>query len=80
MFYLAPDGKMMAVDIRTTSESPIEFGAPRILFQTRVNSPDPEVDQYDVTADGQRFIVITPPAETSPQFNLIVNWTSLLKK
>ena len=80
MFYLAPDGEMMAVDIRTTSEPSIEFGAPKILFQTRLNPPDPEVEQYDVTPDGQRFITITPPTQTSRQFNFIVNWTSLLKK
>jgi hypothetical protein len=50
------------------------------LFQTPLNRPDPEVEQYDVTADGQRFILIIPPAQTSRQLNLIINWTGLLKK
>jgi hypothetical protein len=32
--------------------------------------------QYDVTADGQRFIVVTANTTESPLLNLIVNWNA----
>jgi len=78
MFYLAPDGKMMAVEVRSTAGS-LDFGRPNPLFPTRLNPPSAEVDQYDVTRDGQRFIVVTPPAESRQTMNLIVNWPALLR-
>jgi Tol biopolymer transport system component len=78
IFYLDPEGKMMAVDVQTAGGS-LNFGSPKMLFQTPLSSPSPEVDQYDVTSDGQRFIMITPPADARRTMNLIVNWPSLLK-
>jgi Tol biopolymer transport system component len=78
MFYLTRDGTLMAVDVHSTAES-IDVGQPKALFQTRLTPPSSEIEQYDVTADGQKFIVIKPPAESRQSMNLIVNWTSRLK-
>src|SRR5262249_55645113 len=78
LFYLTRDGTLLAVDVHSTAES-IDFGKPKPLFQTRLSPPSSELDQYDVTADGQRFIVIKPPAQSRQSMNLIVNWTSRLK-
>ena len=52
LFYLALDGAMMSVD----TSDPVNPAAPRKLFESRfwVN---PVEDQYDVTADGQRFLL-----------------------
>src|SRR5205814_4416259 len=46
LYFLAPDGKMMAVDVRVGVG--FEAGTPRALFQTNV-IPDSSVDQYVVT-------------------------------
>jgi len=35
---------------------------------------------YDVTADGQRFLVATPDEQNSAPLTLVQNWTALLKK
>jgi len=36
---------------------------------------------YDVSADGQRFLVATAPDQkSSPPLTLVENWTALLKK
>jgi len=39
------------------------------------------VHQYDVTADGKRFLVTTTAAGASaPPLTVVVNWTAGLKK
>ena len=55
LFYVSPDRKIMAVDIRT--EPRFEAGAPHPLFQSRIMPLIEARNHYDVTADGQRFIV-----------------------
>ena len=57
LFYLAPDRKLMAVEIRAGAT--FEAGAPRPLFQTRYNRADDALlaRSYAVSADGQRFLI-----------------------
>ena len=39
------------------------------------------VDQYGVTNDGRRFIVIKPvPNTVRPQLSVVLNWQAALKK
>ncbi len=57
LYYLALDGKLMAVDIRVDAR--IESGVPRPLFDTKLRV-DPIRDQFAVTADGQRFLIQVP--------------------
>jgi eukaryotic-like serine/threonine-protein kinase len=78
VYYLSLDGKMMAVDIR--EDPKIESSSPRILFDTNL-SIDPNKDQYAVSPDGQRFLLLKPLAETRlTPITVILNWTALLKK
>ncbi len=78
LYYLDPDGKMMAVDIG--GNATIEPGIPHELFDTGL-FVDPTLDNYAVTPDGRRFLILKPVAgnATTP-INVILNWTSLLKK
>jgi Tol biopolymer transport system component len=73
LFYRAPDGKVMAVDIG--SGASLEAGAPKELF-------DAQGMGYDVTADGQRFIVTTPVegAQVRSSITVVLNWQAALKK
>ena len=50
-------------------------GAPRVLFAREAFS------DYDVTADGRRFVfsMLDPEAETGT-LNAVLNWTALLRK
>ena len=69
---------MMAVDIR--GESKIEPAIPRELFDTGLNV-DPVNNQYAVTPDGKRFLLLKPLDEsTSTSITVVLNWTSSLKK
>jgi WD40 repeat protein len=65
IFYMALDRKLMAVKFEPEGRSGPSPPVP--LFQTRVIAPNFVVRQYDVSADGKRFIVNSlPPAGTVP--------------
>lgn len=80
LFYLSLDGTMMAVDVRPGD--PIALGTPRPLFKTGIAaSTNGTADQYVVTRDGQRFLMLDPaPSVEPPSLTIITNWTNLLKK
>ena len=51
------------------------------LFETRIGEGAGNVAfQYDVTADGKRFLVATTLATAAPPLNVVVNWDAGLKK
>ena len=74
LFYLAPGGKLMAVDVITSPR--FQSGTPSPLFQT-----PPGTLAVDVAADGKRFLLVTPagPSASVP-FTVVLNWTASLKK
>jgi tRNA A-37 threonylcarbamoyl transferase component Bud32 len=77
IFYLAPDRKLMAVAVRTGAA--FESEAPAPLFETRVRIDANR--HYDVSADGQRFLMTTPLEDgISPPITLVQNWTALLRQ
>jgi hypothetical protein len=81
IFYIAPDGKLMAVDVKTAPR--FEAGIPHALFDSHIFVA-PRVFRYDVTADGQRFLVITSKqsdAAAAPEaVTVVLNWTAGLKQ
>ena len=85
MFYLASDLKLMTAPVRSDPGSAgLEVGAPRALFQTRlpfqgVAGLDTR-QWYDVTADGQRFLLNLPWEESGSPITVILNWTAALNK
>ena len=68
--------RIMAVDV--TMAPIFSAGVPRPLIETTMLQPTG--DSFDVTADGQRFLVIKalPEAGTRP-ITLVQNWTAALK-
>jgi len=74
IYYLGPDRKLMAVEVKATATT-FETGRPRELFQTRVVTAPPFSHTYDVTADGQRFLMNTVlEAEGPPPITVVMNW------
>jgi len=73
LFYLAPDNKLMAAEVKTTG---LNFGVGTVssLFETRllrsVGQP------YDATADGQQFIINYSGEQPSAAISLVVNWNA----
>jgi hypothetical protein len=77
LFYLASDRQLMSADVNGKGVA-FEVGAVRRLFRTRAAAP---ALTYDVTADGQRFLVINSvDMEESSPLTLVVNWTAGLKR
>jgi Tol biopolymer transport system component len=77
LYFLAPDGSMMAAEIRTSAA--VEASSPRVLFRTRLGA-NGTTDQYDVTPRGDRFLLMLPAGDRRlPPFGAIPNWPSLLR-
>lgn len=76
IFYIVPGGTMTAVDVKTGAT--FERGEPKELFTFPLGPEPPFVYNYDVTADGQRFVISTR-ADDSRTLEVILNWTALLQ-
>ncbi|HEX6850929.1 MAG TPA: protein kinase [Candidatus Polarisedimenticolaceae bacterium] len=72
LFYLGADAEMTSVPLMLGSS--FEAGLPETLFGTRVRTGGTLTGLYDVTADGQRFLLNTPTGETAPTpFSVVLN-------
>jgi Tol biopolymer transport system component len=89
LFFEATDGKMMAVPVKavTGPKPSFEVGAPVPLFVAHMAHPTPDLlFEYDVTADGKRFLINTitgsggGPGAASPPLTVVTNWQAGLKK
>jgi Tol biopolymer transport system component len=77
LFYLDPQGSLVSVDVKATRTFAI--GPPRVLFRTGLGNPSSFVEEYGVTADGQRFLLKMPAADTRPpELKLVLDWPALL--
>jgi Tol biopolymer transport system component len=74
--------KMMAVEIATKPS--FSAGTPKVLFEGQYQSlPTLSTPNYDVSPDGQRFLMLKPTeqAQAAPtQINVVLNWFEELKQ
>jgi Tol biopolymer transport system component len=80
LYYLALDGKLMSVSIKT--DRTLEAGRPAALFQTplTVNRTRPDRDRhYDPTHDGQKFLLVTPESRQITPVTVLVNWPAMFE-
>jgi hypothetical protein len=82
LFYLSPDRKLMAVPI--SGEPALAVGTPKVLFGVPFGPSGSEVAtapyQYDVAADGERFLLLVPPENSAVPITVVLNWTAGVKK
>ena len=81
IFYLSTNGWMMAAPLTTGAN--FDSGTPVALFQATPRQPILVYDLfvYDVSRDGQRFLINTPVKQTETQpLSLILNWHANLTK
>jgi Tol biopolymer transport system component len=71
LFYLTSDGTMMAV--RVTPGTEFVSGPPSRLFSARIQ-PNPNLPQYAVTADGQRFLGLEQAEGERNTLTFLLNW------
>lgn len=79
LFYMAGDRKLMTVAV--TPGSPPKFSLPQPLFTAPV-SPDANVrNRYDVSRDGQRFILVQATTQTAVgPTTVVLDWLGMLEK
>jgi len=80
LFYRNGD-KMMAVDV--AARPAFTSGRPRMLFEGPYEPTPVTFPNYDVSPDGQRFLMLKPVEQeaTAPtQINVVLNWTEELKR
>jgi hypothetical protein len=85
LFFVGGDGKMMAVPVKAVvrANPTFEVETPQPLFEVHLARPPINpLFEYDVTADGKRFLLNTTGASSAsaPQLNVVVNWDAGLKK
>jgi dipeptidyl aminopeptidase/acylaminoacyl peptidase len=82
LFYMARDGRIMAVDVKISPG--FQAGIPHPLFDSRMSNPmAPNLFRYDVTADGRRFLVnLQAQKETAvpDPITVVTNWQSGMKR
>ncbi len=78
LYYLGMDNVMYAVPVK----GPLDFGDPQALF--RVAGPSQfgttRDFQFDVSADGKRFIMPTTGSVPPPPFTVIENWQDKFRR
>jgi dipeptidyl aminopeptidase/acylaminoacyl peptidase len=81
LFYLAGNQFLTAVPI--VDRGSLAFGRATPLFRTRLVVEGSESQgipaRYDVTPDGQRFLVRYPPADPGAPITVVINWRSALR-
>jgi serine/threonine protein kinase len=81
LFFLAPDATLMATPVILGTS--FQAGTPVQLFQLhrRISVPSFDLFSYDVSPDGQRFLVATRIDESNAvPVSVMLNWTSALEK
>jgi Tol biopolymer transport system component len=78
LYYIAPDGRLMAVTFSVKGGGPPELGTPIPLFQTRIVGGGINLvgyrQQYSVTRDGRFLINIETGRASSAPITLVLNW------
>ncbi len=76
LFYVAPDDRFIAVEVDDDGFS-FEVGRQQVLFSQTTATVG---FAYDVSPDGQEFIINTPDESQTVPITLVVNWTADMGK
>jgi serine/threonine protein kinase len=80
LFYLSNDSRIMAVPVKTGAN--FDPGTPTALFQAnpREMLATSEQFSYDVSNDGQKFLVNTQLKTAMTPMSVVLNWSAKLKQ
>ena len=71
LFFIDPQGKMMSATLERGA--PLKIGTPKKLFDTGL-TPEPNINQYAVTEDGLKFLVLEPRKGFMETYSVVLNW------
>ena len=75
LFFVAPDGTMMAASVETTKG--FAAGVPQPLFRTHLGGEGVDNRPYAVTKDGQRFLI---PILAAQPLRVVMDWRTMLPR
>jgi hypothetical protein len=73
LFYVSPGGQLFAAPV--VRRATLEIGQPRPLFQIAIPAQFRTGTPFDVSPDGQRFLIAVPEREAY-QLTFIQNWAA----
>ena len=82
LFFVAPDGSLMAVRVYARGSS-WKAGSPvRVVEGPYLSGSSRSSRNYDVSADGKRFLMVKPPVKqaSAPQIIVVQNWFEELRR
>lgn len=78
LFYLEPDLTLASIEV-TTAPS-LQVGLPRPLFTANIDNLQANASNtYEVSPDGQRFLIRVPVEASAAPMNVIMNWWAALE-
>jgi eukaryotic-like serine/threonine-protein kinase len=80
LYYLAPDGKIMATPVTTGAN--FDAGTPVALFQANPRElvATSEQSSYDVSKDGEKFLINTQLKTAMTPMSIVMNWAAKVGK
>ncbi len=74
LFFVSRDNALMSVEVHGDA-SGFRAGPPKALFTLPMLGPPPVVAGYDISADGQRFLMnLQVPGSTAQHITMVLNW------
>jgi len=79
LFYVSLDNKLKTVSIQSDGQN-LRIGDTKELFNVRISAAgNMTKHQYDVSRDGQKFLINIDESSTSP-ITIVTNWARAIKK
>jgi hypothetical protein len=78
LYYLTADGKLVAVDVG--GGATLKLSQPHVLFTSPISGFTGLVQIWNVSKDGQKFLIPRSSAQSKEAFIVEVNWQAALKK
>ena len=75
ILYTDDHSRVASVEVTAHGDS-VELGKPQILFPTQPIGPG----LFEVSSDGNRFLMMQAPVQNSPSLTVVVNWLQEPKK
>jgi len=80
LFYLGFDGRVQAVPVKLSPKPEVGLAKPLFTISTEARAAIHSVLGFDVSADGQRFVIPVVSSAEGPSIVVVQNWEALLPK
>jgi Tol biopolymer transport system component len=78
LFYLSPDGELMALSVQSGDD--FSYGSPKFVIATPHAYLGPSTIGYDISPDGKRFLMLKDVEASVRELTVVLNWFSELER